>query len=233
MESASFGSWTSDDVSPSVWRAISLPRPRWRGTMHRTAIPLTIIAGVFLVLRGNSTADRIGSAVFVLGAALMFSASGLVHLRRWSVPVYENLFRLDHAAIFVFIAASATPIAVTGLTGNSGRIMLWAVWTGALLGVLFRVLPIHPWKGLMNSLFIGLGWVPIVAAPALITQLQVSVLILIAFEGLLYTIGALMLGIRWPDLAPRYFGYHEVWHALVTAAVIVHFVVVWVILGSP
>ncbi len=232
MESSDPPSVSPEGVSPSVWRALSLPRPRWRGTMHRAAAPLTVAAGVVLVLRGSTPIDRVGVGVFVLGALFMFIASGLVHLRRWSVPVYETLFRVDHAAIFVFIAASATPVAVTGLEGSAGRILFWALWAGALLGVLVRVLPFHPPKGLMNSLFIGLGWVPIVVAPALITQLDVAVLVLIAVEGLLYTTGALMLGARWPDFAPRHFGYHEVWHTVVTTAVGVHFVVVWLILGT-
>ena len=170
--------------------------------------------------------------MFVAGAFLMFGASGLVHLRRWSVPVYEVLFRLDHAAIFVFIAASGTPIAVSGLEGGAGTLLFWALWIGALLGVLVRTLPFHPPKGLMNSLFIGLGWVPIVVAPALVTQLDVAVLALVAVEGLLYTGGALMLGARWPDVAPGHFGYHEVWHTMVTAGVVAHFAAVWLVLGA-
>lgn len=222
---------SSDEVSPSVWRALTLPRPRWRGTMHRAAIPATVVAGTALILRAPTGTDRLGAVVFMAGALFMFGASGLVHLRRWSVPVYEALFRLDHAAIFVFIAASATPVAVTGLEGRAGLLLFWALWIGALLGVLVRTLPFHPPKGLMNSLFIALGWVPIVIAPALVTQLDPVVLVLIAVEGLLYTGGALMLGARWPDLAPRHFGYHEVWHTMVTAAVAVHYAVVWLILG--
>jgi len=232
MEPTDPGPLTPDDVSPSVWRALTLPRPRWRGTMHRAAIPATVVAGVALVVRAPTGADRLGAAVFVAGALLMFGASGLVHLRRWSVPVYEVLFRLDHAAIFVFIAASGTPIAVSGLEGGAGTLLFWALWIGALLGVLVRTLPFHPPKGLMNSLFIGLGWVPIVVAPALVTQLDAAVLALVVVEGLLYTGGALMLGARWPDVAPGHFGYHEVWHTMVTAGVVAHFAAVWLVLGT-
>ena len=82
----------------------------------------------------------------------------------------------------------------------------------------------------MNTLFLALGWVPIFVAPALVRALDVPVLVLIAVEGLLYSVGALMLGARWPDPSPRVFGYHEVWHTLVTVAVLVHFVVVALII---
>ena len=83
----------------------------------------------------------------------------------------------------------------------------------------------------MNSLFLSLGWVPIVVAPDLFRALEPVGIFLVVVEGLLYSGGALMLGARWPDPAPRVFGYHEVWHTLVTAAVAVHFVLVAIILG--
>ena len=198
--------------------------------MHRAAVPLSVAAGIALVATAPAGAPRVGAAVFSVGASLMFVASALVHMRRWSIPVWETLFRLDHAAIFLLIATSATPVAVIALEGRSATLLLWAVWIGAAIGVSLRMLPFHPPRGLMNTLFLALGWVPIFVAPALVRSLDVPVLVLIAVEGLLYSVGALMLGARWPDPSPRVFGYHEVWHTLVTVAVSVHFVVVALII---
>ena len=218
-------------VSASVRRSLLLPRPRWRGVMHRAAVPSTVVAGIWLVARAPAGADRVGAAIFAGGALLMFVASSLVHLRRWSIPVWEALFRFDHAAIFLLIATSATPVGISALSGRSASLLLWAVWIGAGIGVGLRLLPFHPPKGLMNSLFLGLGWVPIVVAPDLFRALEPVGIFLVVVEGLLYSGGALMLGARWPDLSPQVFGYHEVWHTLVTAAVAVHFVLVAIILG--
>ena len=218
------------DISESVRRALLQVRPRWRGLMHRAAVPLSVAAGIALVATAPAGAPRVGAAVFSVGASLMFVASALVHMRRWSIPVWETLFRLDHAAIFLLIATSATPVAVIALEGRSATLLLWAVWIGAAIGVSLRMLPFHPPRGLMNTLFLALGWVPIFVAPALVRALDVPVLVLIAVEGLLYSVGALMLGARWPDPSPRVFGYHEVWHTLVTVAVLVHFVVVALII---
>ena len=218
------------DISESVRRALLQVRPRWRGLMHRAAVPLSVAAGIALVATAPAGAPRAGAAVFSVGASLMFAASALVHMRRWSIPVWETLFRLDHAAIFLLIATSATPVAVIALEGRSATLLLWAVWIGAAIGVSLRMLPFHPPRGLMNTLFLALGWVPIFVAPALVRALDVPVLVLIAVEGLLYSVGALMLGARWPDPSPRVFGYHEVWHTLVTVAVLVHFVVVALII---
>ena len=103
------------------------------------------------------------------------------------------------------------------------------MWIGAAIGIGLRLLPFHPPKGLMNSLFLGLGWVPIVVAPDLFRALEPVAILLVVVEGLLYSGGALMLGARWPDPSPRLFGYHEVWHTFVTTAVAVHFVVVAIV----
>ena len=161
-------------VSASVRRSLLLPRPRLRGVMHRVAVPPTVVAGIWLVARAPAGADRLGAAIFAFGALFMFVASGIVHLRRWSVPV-------------------------------------------------------HPPKGLMHSLLLGLGWVPVMVAPDLFRALEPVTILLVVVQGVLYSGGALMLGAQWPDLSPRFFGYHEVWHTLVTAAVAAHFVLVAIV----
>ena len=193
------------------------------------AIPLSAAAGVLRILSAPAGRDRVGAAIFTAGAVAMFSVSGLVHLRRWRVPLWEVLYRCDHAAIFLLIATSATPLALSALDGGAGRLMLWAVWIGAALGIAMRLLPFHPPKGLMNTLFIVLGWVPVVVAPSLISALEPPALALVGLEGLLYVAGALMLGARGPKVWPAVFGYHEVWHTLVVLAVAAHFVVVFLI----
>jgi len=218
-----------DGVSHEVRRALTGQWPRWRGRLHRVAIPLSAAAGVLLVLSAPVGRDRVGAAIFTVGAVTLFSVSGLVHLRRWRVPLWEVLYRCDHAAIFLLIATCATPLALSALDGGAGRLMLWAVWIGAALGIAMRLLPFHPPKGLMNTLFIVLGWVPVVVAPSLISALEPPALALVGLEGLLYVAGALMLGARWPRLWPAVFGYHEVWHTLVVLAVAAHFVVVFLI----
>ena len=210
-----------DDASHSVRQALTGQWPRWRGRLHRAAVPLSAAAGVLLVLSAPAGRDRVGAAIFTAGAVALFSASGLVHLRRWRVPLWEVLYRCDHAAIFLLIAASATPLALSALDGGAGRLMLWAVWIGAALGIAMRLLPFHPPKGLM-----------VVMAPSLISALEPPVLALVGLEGLLYVAGALMLGARWPRLRPGVFGYHEVWHTFVVLAVAAHFVAVSLIIHS-
>ena len=80
-------------VSASVQRSLALPRPRLRGVMHRVAAPCSLVGGILLVASAHPGRDRTGAAVFAAGALAMFTCSSLVHLRRWSIPVFEALFQ--------------------------------------------------------------------------------------------------------------------------------------------
>ena len=72
-----------ENVSPSVYRVLSNPRPKWRGRLHRIAGPLTLIAGVFVALSAPAGRERIGVLLFAGGAFAMFSTSAVVHFRCW------------------------------------------------------------------------------------------------------------------------------------------------------
>ena len=75
-----------------------------------------------------------------------------------------------------------------------------------------------------------IGWAAVVAVPALVTNLDALQLVLLAVGGLLYTVGAIVLGKRWPVPVPHVFGYHEVWHSMTVAAGSCHFAVVALVL---
>ena len=219
-----------ENVSPSVYRVLSNPRPKWRGRLHRIAGPLTLIAGVVLALSAPAGRERIGVLLFAGGAFAMFSTSAIVHFRRWKVSLLEVLFRLDHAAIFLMIASGASSLALIAMDGSPAKLMLWSVWIGAGIGIMLRVLPFHPPKGLMNTLFICLGCLPLIVAPSLFRAIDFFPAFFIVLEGVFYIGGALMLGAQWPKLKPKVFGYHEVWHSLVVMAVAAHFGAVILIL---
>jgi hemolysin III len=101
-------------------------------------------------------------------------------------------------------------------------ILLGGLWAGAALGVVAEWLPFHPPRGLMNSLFLTLGWLPVILLPWLWRGLGVMSFTLMAAGGLVYTIGAVVVGAQRPDPRPSIFGYHEVWHLLVIIAVALH-----------
>ncbi|CAN5514377.1 hemolysin III family protein [soil metagenome] len=205
--------------------------PRLRGVSHAVAFFFALAAAAVIVVlapRGEAT-----TAVTVYGAALvaLFGASALYH--RWPGPRrFKPLLRkLDHSAIFVFIAASYTPVAAILVHGTVGWLVLVGVWAGAALGVAFSLGWIDAPRPAVAGSYVVLGWFVVIAVPQLVRKLDPTPLALFAAGAILYTVGALVYARRRPDPWPRTFGFHEVFHALVIAAVAMHYVAMigWVL----
>jgi hemolysin III len=111
--------------------------------------------------------------------------------------------------------------------------MLVAAWVGATVGVVLAFSGGRRSRIAKGTLYIALGWVSVVATPQLLRHLSATEIVLIIVGGVLYTVGAIFLATRWPDPFPRVFGYHEVWHALVVAAVVCHFVAIASVVAAP
>jgi hemolysin III len=201
-------------------------RPKLRGWLHLGAVPLSIALGVIAIALAPAGAVRWSVVVYVATTVLLFSVSAVYHRRIWGPRTEAVLKRLDHSNIYLFIAGSYTPFAVTLLSETQGRILLIAVWSVAALGVLFRVLWVGAPRPLYVALYIALGWVAIGYVPALWRNGGVAVALLILLGGLLYTLGAIVYTLRRPNPFPRWFGFHELFHSLTVAAYIAQFVAV-------
>ena len=128
--------------------------------------------------------------------------------------------------MYLIIAGTYTPFAVLALPPGKGRVLLWIVWVGALAGVAFRVLWVGAPRWLYTPVYVALGWVAIFYLPDLVGGAGVAVVVLIAVGGVLYSLGAVVYGLKRPNPFPRLFGFHEVFHTLTIAAFIVHYVAV-------
>ena len=82
-------------VSPSIERMLSRPRPRWRGRIHRVAVPCSILTALLVAFNVPSGADRAGALIYGAGATLMLVASSIVHFKKWPIPIWEKLFRFE------------------------------------------------------------------------------------------------------------------------------------------
>jgi hemolysin III len=136
------------------------------------------------------------------------------------------LRRLDHAAIFVLIAGSSTPLAVLALPPTVGDPLLVGVWVGALAGVVLKLWRLGAANRVGSWLYATLGWAQALAFPALVTALGPGLAAVLLASGITYTAGAVVLVRRRPDPWPGVFGYHEVWHLAVVVASALHLVVV-------
>ena len=128
--------------------------------------------------------------------------------------------------IFVMIAGTYTPIALLLLDGSFSRIVLGVLWGGAIVGLVLKLVWIGAPSWLAAVIYVALGWIGIATLPQLVRVGGVVAATLLAAGGVLYTVGAVVYARQWPDPKPAVFGYHEVFHVLVIAAAVVHFVAV-------
>jgi len=188
--------------------------------------PVAVAAGIVLVALAGTGEARIAAAMFASTGALLFGTSALFHRGSWSPRVHRLLRRLDHSNIFLIIAGTYTPFAVLALPPSKGQVLLWIVWVGALAGVAFRVFWVGAPRWLYTPVYLALGWVAVFYLPDFLTGAGVAVLVLIVVGGVLYSVGALIYGLKRPNPSPRWFGFHEVFHSLTVAAFVVHYVAV-------
>ncbi len=213
-------------MRPGADRTSPARTPRWRGRLHKWCFVASIPAGVALVATAPTGRAAFAGAVFAYGISLMFGASALFHRTSFDDHGWHRFRRVDHAAIYICIAGGFTPFGMIALDGWSARAFLGAGWVGAGLGITLRFLPFRPPYGMMNTLFLTLGWVSVLVFPELWDNVGHGWMILVMAGGLIYTLGALVVGARRPDPWPDFFGYHEVWHAMVALAATLHYLVV-------
>jgi hemolysin III len=205
--------------------------PILRGVLHQWAFWLALAAAIGLVVLSPAGVPRIAALVYGAGLCTMLAASALYHRYECSPQMRSLLCRLDHSAIYVFMAASYTPVGLLLLDGALRWIVLGTVWAGCLGGVALSVAWITAPRVLFALTYLALGWVVVIAFPQLMAELEAEPLILFGAGGLLYSVGAVIYTLRRPDPWPRTFGFHEIFHALVIAAAVTHFVAMagWVI----
>jgi hemolysin III len=202
------------------------PKPRWRGRIHLAAFILSVPAGVALVLFSQGVSAHVAAAVFAISLAGLFGTSAMYHTGNWTPTIKARFQRFDHAMIFVLIAGSYTPITLLALQPAWGISLLVIVWTVAVIGVTLALAKFGALHRAGGYLYIGMGWIVVIALPAIVQSLTTGQLALLFAGGILYTVGAIALRIQRPNPRPLVFGYHEVWHALTVAAAACHFTLV-------
>lgn len=202
-------------------------RPLLRGWSHAVAVAPALAGAIALVvLARGDPAKQVSLVVYGAALTLLFTISALYHRVPWT-PVWKTVWRrLDHANIFVVIAATYTPIAANMLDGWVRVAVLAGIWAAALTGASVVAAPLALPRPAMVALYIGVGWLALFIIPMLYTRLGVLGVALLFGGGALYSLGAAMYATRRPRLWPRVFGYHEAFHLLVIAASALFFVVI-------
>ncbi len=206
-------------------------KPKLRGWLHTGLAPLVLAAGIVLVVLSPTTLTRVGSALFTGSALVLFTVSAIYHRGTWSPRTWTFLKRFDHSNIFLLIAGSYTPFSLLLLEGAKRELLLAVVWTGAVLGVGFRVLWHDAPRWLYTPIYIAMGWAAVFFIPDFWTGavqlglgIGIATFVLIVVGGLLYTAGGVVYGFKRPDPSPRWFGFHEVFHSFTVLAFAAHYV---------
>ena len=208
---------------------VTPPKPLLRGWSHGIAALVSVAGlGALIVITRHDPAKLASMAVYGAGLVLLFSVSATYHIFNWPPRVKDWLRRADHATIFVFIAATYTPL-VFNILGGWWRIgVLIAIWACALTGVLGAAPFLRIPRVALASIYLAMGWLSVVALVPLTAALGWAAALLMALGGLQYSLGAAAYAFRRPRLWPRVFGYHELFHlAVITASITFYVVVVY------
>lgn len=191
---------------------------------HLAGAVVFAVLAVVLLRRGRGDAGRMISLwVFALSCVLLLSFSGVYHLLTPGTDERAVLKRLDHAAIFVLIAGSFTPVHVILFRGAWRWGMLTLVWGAALAGLILKTVffsTVPEWLGL--AMYLGLGWMGIFSGIALARRYGVRFIQPILWGAVAYTVGAVAEFLRWPVLLAGVVGPHELFHLAVMAGISCH-----------
>ena len=221
-----------ESIAEAVGETVAEIKPRLRGWLHLGSAPLTLAAGIVLIALSPSASSRIGSAIYVVSALLVFTVSAIYHCGRWSPRTHGYLKRFDHANIFLLIAGTYTPFTLLLLEGAQRTILLIGIWSVAALGVLFKVFWISSPRWLYLPIYIAMGWAAVFFVPGfaegsrdrLGVGIGTAVLVLVIVGGALYTLGGVVYGFKRPNPWPHWFGFHEVFHTFTILAFVTHYV---------
>jgi hemolysin III len=170
----------------------------------------------------STTLNIVAACVFSSSMMLLYGVSTLYHA--WPGGRFKAwLNRLDHAAIYVFIAGSYTPFVLGVLRGSWGWSLFATIWTMALVGVTAKLLNRLQHQMWSTALYVAMGWLAVIAAAPLVARMPGSGLAWLIAGGIAYTLGAIVFLF---DSKLRY--AHFVWHLFVLGGSTCHFfAVLW------
>ncbi len=190
---------------------------------HGAGVLLGVIALLLLVLKSVEMDDTLRVVAFtVYGGSIivLFLASTLYHAI--PVPRAKRVLKLvDHCAIYLLIAGTYTPFLLLTLGNTFGAVLMVVIWGLAVGGIVFKVFFLHRFHNLSLALYLGMGWLAVLASYELLANLPQSGIALLLGGGILYSLGTIFYKV---DRIPF---NHAIWHLFVLAACVCHFLAVY------
>ncbi len=202
---------------------IQQARPVLRGHVHLLMALASPAALLVLLFIADSPREYIGGAIFGVSLLLLFCTSRAYHLVERGQTLLQ---RLDRSMIFVLIAGTYSPFCLVLLGNGWGIPILSVVWGLAAVGIASQALRPAPPRWFNLALYLGLGWIGLVAFAPIASAASSTVLAMLLAGGVVYTVGGVVHARRRPDPFPGVFGYHELFHVLTAVAGLTYYVTV-------
>ena len=187
---------------------------------------LSVLGLILLVYKGatrGSARHVVAFAVYGGSLVLLYSASTIYHSLRVSERWTRILRKIDHSMIYVLIAGSYTPLCLIALQGAWRWGLIASIWVLTTLGIVLKVLWLDAPRWLSTLLYLIMGWLAVVAFGPLARSITWTGVIWLLVGGILYSVGAVIYGTKWPKISSKVFGFHEIFHLFVLGGSAVHF----------
>ena len=199
---------------------------------HGIAMLMALVGAIPLLWKAANISDAkaiIPLAIFILTMFLLYTASTVYHSVNSTEKVNRLLRKIDHMMIFIMIAGSYTPICLIALNNRLGYGLCIAVWSIAIVGIIFKAVWITCPKWVSSVLYIGMGWLCVLALVPIYHALPHAGFGWLLAGGIIYTISGVIYGLKLPifDSKHKNFGSHEIFHIFVMAGSICHFIVMY------
>lgn len=190
-------------------------------------------AAIPLLMKAYKEADRLhftSLSIFIISMILLYAASTIYHTLDISEQVNNMLRKLDHMMIFILIAGTYTPVCLVVLGDRSGYVLLSLVWGIALAGIIINALWINCPKWFSSLIYIGMGWVCVLAFKQILSALSGAAFGWLLAGGIIYTVGGIIYALKLPIFNSRHknFGSHEIFHLFVMGGSLCHYIMMYV-----
>ena len=197
------------------------------GYSHLAGLALACAGAVALLWRAHAREVFVPNLAYAISLVALDAASSAYHLVPGAEALTRRLRKLDHSAIFVFIAGTSTPVFFRAFDGSMRVAMLGAAWGLAILGVVLRLVWMQAPRALYTLMYVATGLLVAVEARATFHNLPVLPLALVVGGGVVYILGAVIYATKRPDPIPSVFGFHEIWHLFVLAGSSLHYAAIF------
>ena len=187
---------------------------------HFLGIPLSLIGWIFLFIKAENVYEAFGVSIFGLSLLLLYLASTLYHAAK-DRSLRAKLRILDHAAIYILIAGTYTPVCLITLKESMGTLLLILIWSIAAIGVFLKLFYTGRFNKLSTLMYVLMGWVAVIAINPLMNFMSSEELFWLFSGGGLYTLGALLYSIR--SLTFN----HAIFHLFVLGGSFCHYIMIY------